>query len=95
MTAAMEIFSPRQPWPSIVQATNCVLGCRFHEIEPQTDLAMLPPGPSSVMIVQQRPRAVPTPILQENTLVISECMVLTSRNGKLMLMIRYRQSLTQ
>lgn len=45
------------------------------------------------MIVQQRPRAVPTPILQENTLVLSECMVLTSRNGKLMLMIRYRQSL--
>ena len=65
-----------------------VLACRFHEIQPQTGLKMLPPGASSRKIVSAIPKSVPYPVLQENTLVLSNYVVVGKRNGKLSLMFR-------
>ncbi len=65
-----------------------VLACRFHEIQPQTGLKMLPPGASSRKIVSAIPKSVPYPVLQENTLVLSNYLVVGKRNGKLSLMFR-------
>jgi len=65
-----------------------VLDCRFHEIQPQTGLKMLPPGASSRKIVSAIPKSVPYPVLQENTLVLSNFLVVGKRNGKLSLMFR-------
>ncbi len=65
-----------------------VLACRFHEIQPQTGLKMLPPGASSRKIVSAIPKSVPYPVLQENTLVLSNFLVVGKRNGKLSLMFR-------
>ena len=64
------------------------LACRFHEIQPQTGLKMLPPGASSRKIVSAFPKSVPYPVLQENTLVLSNYLVVGKRNGKLSLMFR-------
>ncbi|DBB04690.1 TPA: hypothetical protein ACH3X1_012745 [Trebouxia sp. C0004] len=61
---------------------------RFHEIQPQTGLKMLPPGASSRKIVSAIPKSVPYPVLQENTLVLSNFLVVAKRNGKLSLMFR-------
>ena len=49
---------------------------------------MLPPGPSSRKIVSATPKSVPYPVLQENTLVLSNFLVVGKRNGKLSLMFR-------
>ncbi|KAL3145303.1 hypothetical protein ABBQ38_001566 [Trebouxia sp. C0009 RCD-2024] len=61
---------------------------RFHEIQPQTNLKMLPPAASSRKIVSATPKSVPYPVLQENTLVLSNFLVVGKRNGKLSLMFR-------
>ena len=61
---------------------------RFHEIQPQANLKMLPPAPSSRKIVSAMPKCVPYPVLQENTLVLSNFLVVGKRNGKLSLMFR-------
>jgi hypothetical protein len=104
--------------------------CRFHQIEPQPDLPMLPqdelsqvlmpaasgaaaalptqrfhvaivatrwlqgykPSVTDVValqvVVSRSKRTVPYPILGENTLVLSETMVLTEDKGELTLMFR-------
>lgn len=49
---------------------------------------MLPPAPSSRKIVSATPKSVPYPVLQENTLVLSNFLVVGKRNGKLSLMFR-------
>ena len=67
---------------------NFDIECRFHEIQPQKGLKMLPPGPSSRKIVSATPKSVPYPVLQENTLVLSNSLVVAKRNGKLSLMFR-------
>lgn len=65
-----------------------LLSHRFHEIQPQTNLKMLPPAASSRKIVSATPKSVPYPVLQENTLVLSNFLVVGKRNGKLSLMFR-------
>ena len=72
----------------VLLLTVHVLSDRFHEIQPQTGLKMLPPGPSSRKIVSTVPKSVPYPVLQENTLVLSNFLVVAKRNGKLSLMFR-------
>ena len=49
---------------------------------------MLPPAPSSRKIVSAVPKCVPYPVLQENTLVLSNFLVVGKRNGRLALMFR-------
>lgn len=65
-----------------------MLSARFHEIQPQANLKMMPPAPSSRKIVSATPKCVPYPVLQENTLVLSNFLVVGKRNGKLSLMFR-------
>lgn len=50
---------------------------------------MQPPGPSSRKVVSHMPKAVPYPVLQENTLVLSNSLVVAKREGKLCLMFRW------
>ena len=71
-----------------VQSSD-LLCARFHEIQPQAHLKMMPPAPSSRKIVSATPKCVPYPVLQENTLVLSNFLVVGKRNGKLSLMFRY------
>lgn len=54
---------------------------------------MQPPGPSSRKVVSHLSKAVPYPVLQENTLVLSNSLVVAQREGKLCLMFRCRPSL--
>lgn len=82
--------------PCPLQSVNLVLqrckspasAARFHEIQPQANLKMMPPAPSSRKIVSATPKCVPYPVLQENTLVLSNFLVVGKRNGKLSLMFR-------
>lgn len=61
---------------------------KFHQIEPQPELPMLPQDELSQVVVSRSKRTVPYPILGENTLVLSETMVLTEYDGELTLMFR-------
>lgn len=62
--------------------------CRFHDVEPQPFLEAVPPHKLSARIVAEAPRAVPAPLLMENTLVLSDEGVVAPRDGKLFLMFR-------
>lgn len=94
--AKLAAINPATALLAVCALSTAVMGlaCRFHEIQPQTGLKMLPPGASSRKIVSAIPKSVPYPVLQENTLVLSNFLVVGKRNGKLSLMFR-RAFLTQ
>lgn len=71
------------------QLTHIVFAHRFHLVEPQADLPVtLPQSQLSQLVVSRSKRTVPYPILGENTLVLSDSMVLTEDAGELALMFR-------
>ena len=61
---------------------------RFHDIEPQRDLCMGPPGRLSSKVVAPPRGMVPYPHLTNNTLVLSDLLLLAPVDGKLCLHIR-------
>ena len=63
---------------------------RFHDVEPQPNLPVLPPGPLSMSILASgtMSRMLPYPLLGDNTLVISQFCTITYRGGTPCLMFR-------
>jgi len=62
---------------------------RLHDVEPQDGLRMLPPSALSRAVVGRSLRCVPYPLLGENTLVLSDSLVLgTDRSGQAALLVR-------
>eukprot|EP00879_Flechtneria_rotunda_P033714 GHRR01037419.1.p1 GENE.GHRR01037419.1~~GHRR01037419.1.p1 ORF type:complete len:132 (-),score=25.95 GHRR01037419.1:177-572(-) len=55
--------------------------CRFHEIEPQLGLGLMPPHHVSRAVVCGGARRVPWPRLGENTLLLADELVLTQAPG--------------
>jgi len=62
---------------------------RLHDIEPQDGLRMLPPSALSRAVVGRALRCVPYPLLGENTLCVSDSLVLgTDKDGAPALLVR-------
>lgn len=62
---------------------------RLHDVEPLEGLEMLPPAQLSRLVAAKALRTVPYPLLGENTLVISDSIVLApDDNGQLALLVR-------
>lgn len=62
---------------------------RLHEVEPLEGLEMLPPAALSRLVAAKALRTVPYPLLGENTLVISDSLVLApDDHGRLALLFR-------
>lgn len=61
---------------------------RFHDIEPQRDLTIGPPGRLSGKVVAPPRQMVPYPCLTNNTLVLSDLLLLAPLDNKLYLQIR-------
>lgn len=51
--------------------------CRFHEVEPQEGLALMPPSRLSHAVVRGGSRRIPRPRLGENTLQLADELVVT------------------
>lgn len=90
---------PGGPFASISASVNCCntyalftlppAHTRFHEIEPQPGLEALPPHKLSAKIVSASAlKCTPSPVLGDNTLVLSDDAVVGSRDGHLFLMLR-------
>ena len=62
---------------------------RFHDIEPQSDLGMGPSGRLSAKVAQQPRGVVPFPNLTDNTLVLSDMLLLAHVDGQLHLQLRH------
>lgn len=64
--------------------------CRFHDVEPLQGLEMMLPSELSLTVVTKSLRTVPYPLLGENTLVVSDCLILApDERGRLALMFRH------
>ncbi len=62
---------------------------RLHDVEPLEGLEMLPPAQLSRLVAAKALRTVPYPLLGENTLVISDSVILAPDDtGQLALMVR-------
>ena len=62
---------------------------RLHDVEPLEGLEMLPPAQLSRLVAAKALRTVPYPLLGENTLVISDSIVLAPDDkGQLALIVR-------
>ena len=62
---------------------------RLHDVEPQAGLRLLPPSALSRAVVGRSLRCVPYPLLGENTLCVSDSLVLgTDREGAPALLVR-------
>ena len=62
---------------------------RLHDVEPLEGLEMLPPAQLSRLVAAKALRTVPYPLLGENTLVISDSIILAPDDtGRLALMVR-------
>ncbi len=66
--------------------------CRFHEVEPQKDLALMaPPQVISQQLLRRNHTLIPYPALSEKTLVLSEHAVVGTADtpdNELSLMVR-------
>ncbi|KAK9809900.1 hypothetical protein WJX72_001263 [[Myrmecia] bisecta] len=60
----------------------------FHEIEPQSNLGLMPSSSVSRAVVARPKASVPYPWRMENTLVLSDMICVASRDGQLRLMFR-------
>jgi hypothetical protein len=56
---------------------NSLMRLRFHEVEPQEGLALMPPGRTSHAVVRGGSRRIPRPRLGENTLQLADELVVT------------------
>ncbi|KAK9805912.1 hypothetical protein WJX73_004138 [Symbiochloris irregularis] len=62
---------------------------KFHDVEPLQGLEMMLPSELSLTVVTKSLRTVPYPLLGENTLVVSDCLILApDERGRLALMFR-------
>lgn len=62
---------------------------RFHDVEPLAGLEMMSQSELSVLVVSKSLRTVPYPLLGENTMVLSDSMILApDEQGRLALMFR-------
>lgn len=62
---------------------------RFHDIEPLQGLEMMQQSELSILVVSKSLRTVPYPLLGENTMVLSDSMILApDEQGRLSLMFR-------
>ena len=62
---------------------------RFHDVEPLVGLEMMQQSELSVAVVSKSLRTVPYPLLGENTLVLSDNMIVApDEKGRLALMFR-------
>ena len=62
--------------------------CRFHDIEPQRDISTGTTGRLSRKVVAPTKGAIPYPHLGDNTLVLSDLLLLAPVDGKLYLHFR-------
>jgi hypothetical protein len=63
---------------------------RLHDVEPLEGLGMMPPSQLSRVVVSKALRCVPYPLLGENTLVLSDSLILSpDEDGNLSLMFRH------
>ena len=62
---------------------------RFHDIVPQENLIIGPPGRLSTKVVAPVKGSIPWPNLTDNTLVLSDNIVLAPIDGKVQLQFRY------
>ena len=73
---------------SVGHPAHCLI--RLHEVEPLEGLEMLPPAALSRLVAAKALRTVPYPLLGENTLVISDSLVLAPDDqGRLALLFRH------
>lgn len=61
---------------------------RFHDVEPQPSLGLLPPSRLSQSVVMGGMKRVPRACLLENTLCCADDLVICPREGKWFLMAR-------
>ena len=62
---------------------------RFHDVEPLAGLEMMQKAELSLAVVSKSLRTVPYPLLGENTMVLSDTMILSpDEKGRLALMFR-------
>eukprot|EP00884_Botryococcus_braunii_P017746 jgi/Botrbrau1/4655/Bobra.33_2s0026.1 len=79
----------RITYPASAGRTNYIVDLsRFHEVEPQRGLEMMPPAQLSQRIVARPSHPMPFPSLTENTLVLSSSLAVAPRNGTLRLLVR-------
>lgn len=76
------------PFEPLVTFSISLPPLRFHDVEPQEGLEALPPYKLSAKIVAGTSRVLPPPVINEDTLVLSEDAVVGHRDGNPFLMIR-------
>ncbi len=70
------------------QAMPTAHACRFHDVEPQEGLALLPPPRLSRWVVSGGSKKVPFSRLDENTLTASDELCVCPRDGGMLLVAR-------
>lgn len=66
--------------------------CRFHDIMPQENLTIGPPGRLSTKVVAPVKGSIPWPNLTDNTLVLSDNIVVAPIDGQMQLQFRQGDS---
>ena len=80
--------SPKLVAHSCPQTLIEALMCSFHQIEPQSGGHLVRPHMASSSVVTRPKRSIPFPLLHENTLLLSDCLLVNRVKGSLRLMVR-------
>lgn len=80
---------PTAHCPLCAQCPAAAPARRFHDVEPQPGLEVLPPHKLSRRVLAGGSSAVPTPWLKENTLVVSQTACVVQRGARSYLVVRW------